>query len=377
MKKHFITCEQTLADICHYFSTCDVIAVDTEFVRTRTYYPKLGLIQVCDGQQLALIDPVAIENLCDFWRLIDNENVTKVIHACSEDIEIFIQQGQCSPKNVIDSQIAMSFLGHGLSIGYAAMVEHYLGISLDKSDSRTDWTKRPLTESQLSYAQADVEYLAKIYPILMKDLSQTPWQAAAFEDSQLLVAKKRLTIDADTVYLNVKMAWKLSGKQLNNLKQLAKWRYEQALSRDLPLSFVAKDNTLIACAQYSPKSVGAMAKLNGADIQDVRYRGKQIIAVLKKAQEIQESDFPPRIKRLDSFPGYKQNFKKIKEYVLQVGADLSLPAENIASKKQINQFLSWYYKQEQQGAVDLLNGWRLNTLGNALLASAKSQFMSL
>lgn len=378
MKEHFISDEQALIDICQYFSTQKVLAVDTEFVRTRTFYPKLGLIQVSDGEQVVLIDPLTIDDLTPFWDLINNPDITKVLHACSEDIEIFIQQGKCNPKGVIDSQIVMSFLGHGLSLGYASMVEHYLGLSLDKSDSRTDWTKRPLSESQMEYAKADVIHLVKLFPRLMADLEKTPWQHAVMEETQLLINKKMQTVDIETLYTQVKMAWKLQPAQLNNLKFLAKWRFEQATSRDLPLSFVAKDATLTACAQYAPISIGAMARLNGVDTLDVRHRGKNILSVLRQAAKITECDYPQRIKRIDTYPGYKQNYKKIKEFVSATSSKLDLPAENLASKKQINQFMSWYYKQNTvEKDVELLSGWRYAIVGEALIASAKQQFANL
>lgn len=378
MKEHFISDEQALIDICQYFSKQKVLAVDTEFVRTRTFYPKLGLIQVSDGEQVVLIDPLTIDDLTPFWELINNPDITKVLHACSEDIEIFIQQGKCNPKGVIDSQIVMSFLGHGLSLGYANMVEHYLGVSLDKSDSRTDWTKRPLSESQMEYAKADVIHLVQLFPRLMADLEKTPWQHAVMEETQLLINKKMQTVDIETLYTQVKMAWKLQPAQLNNLKFLAKWRFEQATSRDLPLSFVAKDATLTACAQYAPISIGAMARLNGVDTLDVRHRGKNILSVLRQAAKVTESDFPQRIKRIDAYPGYKQNYKKIKEFVGAASSRLDLPAENLASKKQINQFMSWYYKQNTtEKDVELLSGWRFAIVGEALIASAKLQFANL
>lgn len=378
MKEHFISDEQALIDICQYFSKQKVLAVDTEFVRTRTFYPKLGLIQVSDGEQVVLIDPLTIDDLTPFWDLINNPDITKVLHACSEDIEIFIQQGKCNPKGVIDSQIVMSFLGHGLSLGYANMVEHYLGLSLDKSDSRTDWTKRPLSESQMEYAKADVIHLVQLFPRLMADLEKTQWQHAVMEETQLLINKKMQTVDIETLYTQVKMAWKLQPAQLNNLKFLAKWRFEQATSRDLPLSFVAKDATLTACAQYAPISIGAMARLNGVDTLDVRHRGKNILSVLRQAAKVTESDFPQRIKRIDAYPGYKQNYKKIKEFVGATSSKLDLPAENLASKKQINQFMSWYYKQNTiEKDVELLSGWRFAIVGEALIASAKLQFANL
>lgn len=162
MTYQYIATNAELADFCLKLENSEFLAVDTEFVRTRTYFPKLGLIQVSNGQHCALIDPIEVNDLAPFWALMSDSKILKVLHACSEDIEVFLQEG-CRPVNVLDSQIMMTFLGHGLSLGYAATVKHYLAIELDKSESRTDWTKRPLTEKQKQYAIADVIHLHEIF----------------------------------------------------------------------------------------------------------------------------------------------------------------------------------------------------------------------
>ena len=153
------------------------------------------MLQVYDGKTLALIDPIAIDDLSPFWQLLTNENIVKVLHACSEDLEVFLTSANCKPVNLLDSQIMMSFLGHGLSIGYAAMVEHFTGIELDKSESRTDWTRRPLSEKQLNYASADVEHLFNIYPKLVTLLEQAGWLNYAQQETQLLIERKFTPVD--------------------------------------------------------------------------------------------------------------------------------------------------------------------------------------
>ncbi|MDO6427295.1 ribonuclease D [Thalassotalea sp. 1_MG-2023] len=378
MVELFITEQQALNELCLRFSTKDVVAIDTEFVRTRTYFPKLGLLQLCDGEVVALIDPLSVEDLSPVWQLLENPKVTKVLHACSEDVEIFVNQGNCSPQNVIDSQIVMSFLGHGLSVGYAAMVKHYLNIELDKSDSRTDWIKRPLTDSQLVYASADVTHLITLYPLLIADIEKTTWLNAAKIESAQLIVKKQQTIDENSLYKNVKTSWRLTSKQLNNLKYLARWRYQQALKRDLPLSFVAKDNTLMGLSQYAPKSMSAMLTIDGVDTLDIRHKGKQMLRVLQEASRVSDEDYPEKIKRLDQCAGYKQLYKKVKNFVSSVAVEHQLPVENLASKKQINQLLSWYYGLSSSTAdIDILQSWRGELFGEDLLQHAKNQFSSL
>lgn len=378
MQLHYIQDLDTLNTLCDIFAQSSVLAVDTEFVRTRTLYPRLGLLQVSNGEHVALIDPVAIDDLSVFWALLADENIVKVLHACSEDLEVFLTAANCRPANLIDSQIVMSFLGHGLSLGYAAMVKHYLNIELDKSESRTDWTKRPLSARQLEYAQADVTHLYQIYPKLIEEIKNAGWLDAAQQETNVMIERKFTPIKSDELYQNVKMAWRLNPMQLNRLKYLTAWRYEQAKQRDLPISFVVKDHTLLAVAQYNPSNVGAMAGLEGVDVLDIRHKGKAMLNVLKKAAQVLESDYPEKIVRLDEYPGYKQTFKKVKSFLTKLALDNELAIENVASKKQINQFLSWHYDINGMGKkkdnVDLLLNWRNTLFGEKLLAFANNGF---
>jgi ribonuclease D len=363
--------------LCERLAKADVLAIDTEFVRTRTLYPKLGLLQVCDGNELALIDPVTIANLTPFWQLITNKDIVKVLHACSEDLEVFLHSGstdtqQCKPVNLIDSQIVMSFLGHGLSMGYAAMVQHYTGVELDKSASRTDWVKRPLTTKQLDYASADVEYLYQIYPQIIKDVKEKGWLKQAIQESQLLIEKKCLPIDEHSLYKNIKMNWRLSAKQLNTLKYLTTWRYLQAKQRDISLGFIVKDNTLLGLAQSLPISVEAMYKLEGVEVRDIKNKGNTLLDVMRQAQSVNESDYPKTITRLDNHPQYKPFYKLIKSFIQKTAEENGLTADNLASKRQINQFLAWHFNlndaKNNQGPVELIYGWRLALFGKELQA---------
>lgn len=377
--KQYIQDYPSLVKLCEILAKSKVLAIDTEFVRTRTLYPRLGLLQVNNGEHLALIDPITIADLTPFWDLLTNADICKVLHACSEDLEVFLTAANCKPVNLIDSQVMMSFLGHGLSMGYAAMVQHFTEVELDKSESRTDWTMRPLTERQLIYAEADVEYLYQIYPQIFSQLEASGWLDAAQLETQRMIDRKFIPIDENQMYLNLKMAWRLNSKQLNLLKHLAIWRYQQAQKRDMPIGFVAKDHTLISLAQFNPISTSAMAKLEGVETLDVKHKGKDMLQVLEQANKTPKQDYPEIISRLDEYPGYKQIFKKVKSFIDNVAQSTSLLPENLASKKQINQFLSWYFKlnndENNLAGVDVLLDWRLALFGEKLKIFAHNGFI--
>lgn len=367
-----------LVAICQQFEQADFLAIDTEFVRTRTLYPKLGLVQISDGHDIALIDPVAIEDLSLVWQLLSNKKLLKVLHACSEDLEVFLHHGKVKPQNLIDSQIMMAFLGHGISIGYAAMVKHFLNIEIDKSESRTDWTKRPLSAKQLTYAAADVEYLYQLFPTLLKQVEDKGWLHAVEQECTNLINRKFTPVDESTLYQSVKFSSKLNPPQLNRLKFLAAWRYQQAKNKDLPLGFIVKDHTLIAVAQHNPKQVSNMVSLEGVETQDIRFRGKAMLHVLEKANQQPVEQYPQQTIRLDLQPGYKQIYKKLKDFLVKICNEADLNIENFASKKQINQYLTWHYQtdvnDEFTQRVDLLNGWRAELLAGRLTKFTENDF---
>tara|TARA_B110000091_G_C13748951_1_gene446773 strand:- start:880 stop:1407 length:528 start_codon:yes stop_codon:yes gene_type:complete len=174
------------------------------------------------------------------------------------------------------------------------------------------------------------------------------------------------------------MGWKLNPQQLNALKHLAAWRYQKAKHRDLPLGFVVKDNTLMAVAKCNPSNVGLMNEIEGAEVLDIRHQGKAMLTVLKKANEVDIADYPEKIGRLDEHPGYKQIFKKVKAFILQEAENSGLSIENLASKKQINQFLTWYFKLNSDHLlsvnIDILQGWRLTLFGEKLQLFATNDF---
>ena len=180
----FITTNTALEDVCKAASEVSQIALDTEFVRIRTYYPHLGLIQMYDGKQISLIDPLTITEWTPFVELLTNPTVLKYLHAGSEDLEVFSHQFGCVPTPMIDTQVVAAFLGYPISCGFATLVEKYEHIALDKSESRTDWLARPLTEKQCQYASGDVFYLL---PLAKKLIAQA--QEAGYMTRLLMSVK--------------------------------------------------------------------------------------------------------------------------------------------------------------------------------------------
>nr|WP_262021697.1 ribonuclease D [Vibrio quintilis] len=368
-----ITGSEELAAVCTQAMAHPVVMLDTEFVRIRTFHAKLGLIQLYDGETLSLIDPTRIQDMSPFVRLLQAPDVLKVLHACGEDLEVFYHEFDCTPAPMLDTQIMAAFLGYGLSTGFAALVNDVVGIELDKSESRTDWMARPLSPRQLEYAAADVFYLMPVYQHLSERLESTAWREAADEESMLQSQKRIVAPDVEKAYLNVKGAWQLKPRQLATLKLIASWRLEEAMKRDLALNFVVKEAELLTIARLGLNATKRMLA-EGIHPKFVKRSGNHICQLVRKAQELEADQYPATIVPVSDYPGYKQLFKVLKTKVNEVAEAQNLATEFVASRKQLNDLISWIWKHQEAGnkTPDLMQGWRKPLLGETLYQMIKS-----
>nr|WP_168710932.1 ribonuclease D [Ningiella ruwaisensis] len=367
----YITDSQSLRKLCESLSAVSAFAMDTEFVRTRTLYPDLGLIQVFDGHHLALIDPVLIDDLTPFCDLLNNQNITKVLHSCSEDIDALHRNLGTVPQPLFDTQFAASLLGKGASIGYANLVSEMFDISLDKGESRTDWIARPLSDSQLSYAAADVTYLLAAYQVLNEQIQTQGLHECVIQESQQLIHKKTTLFPAEYAYLLYSNNWKLRGKHLLAFKLLAKWRMELAREQNVAINFIIKESSMIEIAQKLPLNISQLHQLHALFGKQIRLYGNTIIAIVEKANAADESEYPPRVKRLMEFSSYKKAMSDLKAIVDTSARQHNIPEAVLASKKQLTQVLKWCWFSLDECALqgikpDLLSAWRRPLVIDAL-----------
>ena len=367
MQYQLITTFEQLDKVCKAAQRQEAVALDTEFVRTRTLTPHLGLIQLYDGHQLVLIDPLAIDNMQPFISLMENTAVVKVLHSCSEDMEAFLTAFGTVPTPVFDTQLAGSMLDMGPSLGYAKLVELLCDISLDKGESRTDWLARPLREAQLSYAANDVLYLLPCYQQLASKIQEAGKVHWIYQEIDLLVEKKRAQMPEDFAYLSIKNNWRLNSEQLTVLQALAAWRLNTARKKDLALNFVFKEGHLFEAAQRLIDNKSALSRINGVNHQSVRRYGDIIIALIEEARakyaQTPEKLRLPVVLRLIDVAKYKKTLAELKEVSEQIAKDNGVNADVIASKKQLNQLLKWYWFSVDETRVqglkpDVLSTWR-------------------
>jgi ribonuclease D len=372
MQYNFITSNQELADFCQQASQVEAIAVDTEFVRTRTLYPQLGLIQIYDGKQLVLVDPLAIDDFSSLTALLTNPNVVKVLHSCSEDLETFWHAFKVMPSPIFDSQFAASIVGMGPALGYAKLVEIMLEVTVDKGESRTDWLARPLRIEQCDYAAKDVLYLFQLYPELKARVVEQNKLSWVYSEIAHLSVKKQTAIPLDSVYLMIKNNWKLSSKAVLILKKLAAWRTYTARQRDMALNFVVREENLLSIATLQPTSKNELRSIPGVNPHEVRIHGDALLSIVADCQKVSEDAYPPKVKRLNDIENYKNTAASVKKLCLEIAEKHAIPPELVGSKKQINQLLKWcWFNQDETRDMglqpDLLSSWRRALFVNELV----------
>lgn len=359
---HFtvITDNTSLLEICNLAQQQSAVALDTEFMRVSTYFPKLGLIQLYDSERVSLIDPLAITDFSPFVALLSNPKVLKILHSCSEDLLVFLQKFDQLPRPMIDTQIMARFLGLGTSAGLAKLAQQYLNIEIDKGATRTNWIKRPLSDIQIQYAAGDVWYLLPLYHILEKELTKTPWEQAVRDDCELALSKthKLQERDSEKAYLDIPNAWKLNPLELSRLRILAQWRQNVAIERDLALSYIVKSDNLWKVAKNNPRNTSEMLEM-GLTENEVRVRGKKILQLLAQARRVSSNDYPKPIERISEDPRYKKTIRLLQEKVNSLTPE-GLSPEIIASKRTLEELIKWVWKYDcsQDKRPELLIGWR-------------------
>ena len=340
----------------------DAIAVDTEFVRTDTFYPLLGLIQLSDGEQVWLVDPVALENLAPVRQLLLDPETVKVFHSCSEDLEVLRHWLDAVPAPLFDTQVAAAFLDYGFSRGYSALVEAVLDIQLDKHETRSDWLRRPLSESQLRYAAEDVFYLMHVYRHLQEGLRESERSSYMGEEMADLVAQAATEEDLESYYQRVKGAWKLDMAELAALRTLTTWREEEARLRDRPRNRIVSDKALLEMLKFKPQQVNGLYSVEGFNKGLIRRYGEQLMELYQQAHS--EEGLQPIPEPLDK--PEKALMSRCRQVLEERAEELGIAQELLAKKKDLEPLVRTARAGATRLPARLAAGWRYAVCGEAL-----------
>ncbi|WP_394269388.1 ribonuclease D [Qipengyuania sp.] len=364
-----ITDTPTLADLCERLAQHDFVCVDTEFMRENTYFPELCLIQIGNEDEAAAIDPLAEGlDLKPLWDLLcDNEDVLKVFHAGGQDVEIVYNFTGRTPHPIFDTQIAMMAISQSEQIGYANLVESWLGLTIDKGARFTDWSRRPLTERQIEYAIGDVTHLAKIFPRILKKLIKTGRGAWLDAEMEKLADPANYANDADLAWQRIRSPGR-NPAVLGRLKALAAWREDEARRKNIPRGRIMRDETLADIASHPPKKQPDLAKVRGlSNAWHDNDIGKRLMKVLDEAEPLPKDEMPDKPKR--GAPLGKEGalvgdllklLLKIRARDIDVAARLLTRTEEMealaAGVRNLPILEGWRYEVFGKDALDLVEG---------------------
>lgn len=333
----------------------DRIAVDTEFMREKTYYAQLCLIQIATPTEIYCADPLTGTDLSRFWPALLNCNW--VLHSGRQDIEVFYQAARQMPASIFDTQIAAGLLGYAPQMGYATLVKELFSKELAKSHTRADWTRRPLPTEMLEYAAEDVEFLLEACDILSERLTKLGRLAWADEDSARLLDPNLYDDSPSAAIGRLKGARKLSGRTRSAAAALAAWREQCAIRSNRPRQWILKDAVVLQLAVSNPDSQASLASVTGMPAATAQRSATELLAVLASATDSDHSYVPPARPTEQQ----KMRLKTMQAEVAKIATDLGITAELIAPKKELSAIMLG----ERDSRV--FTGWRRDVVGRRLL----------
>lgn len=369
----YLTTEEDLIALCERLKSSPILALDTEFVREKTYYHKLGLIQVSDGTTSAAIDPIQISDLEPFLNLVRNPNTIKVFHAARQDLEILNRLCRAMILPIFDTQIAASVVGWGSQISFAKIVNKVLGKKINKSETYTDWCRRPLSESQIEYALDDVRLLFPVYEKLkkvLKKLNRDEWLAGEFKSLENPDNFK--TPEPEKLYMRIKNIRSLAPQNLAVICELATWREQEAQTRDCLARSIVRDEPLLELARKVPTDVEGLSHIRGLHRNEVSRSKHKILAAIRKGLNLPKDKIPqlPALEVYNAPPGVEEMIAAF----VQIRADeLQIEPSVLAGRKSINDFVKCFDRNLKMESQTLLCGWRKEAIGDLLHSILKGQ----
>ena len=360
---HLIADTAELAAACERLATHPFVTVDTEFLRETTYYPKLCLIQLASPDEAVLVDPLAPGiDLAPFFALMSNEAVVKVFHAARQDLEIVWLLGRVLPVPLFDTQVAAMVCGYGDSVGYEQLANDLAKARIDKSSRFTDWSRRPLNEAQLVYAEADVTHLRDIYLALKADLDASGREAWVAEEMAVLTSPSTYEVKPENAWMRLKGRIR-KPRELPLLMEIAAWREREAQTRDVPRQRVLKDDALIDIVQRGPQTVEALAELRSVPNGFERSRnGTEVLAAISRAAAIDPKTLP-RLERERGRPTNGAVLDLLKVLLKAVADAERVAPKIIATSDDLDAIAS-----DDLSDVAALKGWRREVFGEKALA---------
>ena len=358
----YIDTPTALSDFCEAIAGAPRIAIDTEFLREKTYHARLCLIQVATPEQIACIDPLAIDDLTPLLDRIYDESSLKILHAARQDIEILHHLHGRPPAPIFDTQIAASVLGHGEQTGYGNLVREVLDIELEKGHARTDWSRRPLSPEQITYAADDVRYLFALHHRLDAELGRLGRRDWLEPDFTALSDPQRYQVDSGELWRKVSGLRQLrSGDQLAVLRELVIWREAEAQRSDRPRKWVLDDETLLDLARRQPTSEQALGTIRGLEPRQLQRIGSDLLSAIEQGRAVPEAEQPQVEPRHTPVADEEAISDALMALLRQRAAAAGISPSMLATRRHLERMAAG------ERDLALLSGWRRKVAGEALL----------
>jgi len=363
----YIDSADKLDELCASLAPATWIALDTEFLRERTYYPKFCLLQIATEDLVACVDPLALDGLGPLLDILFNPAVTKVFHSGRQDMEIFYLLSGRLPAPVFDTQLAAPLLGLGEQISYAGLVSELLGVSLSKSHSRTDWSRRPLSPEQIRYAADDVIYLERAYRVMLPRLEQLGRVGWLNQDFAELTDPALYEIPPELAWQRIGGVYQLKPKPLSIVQTLAEWRERTARAQDMPRGWILKDEVLFDLARQQPANAEQLKLVRGLDERVVKRHGATVIRLIQEAAARPPQPVEPRGRSLKKTVEQEAVLDLLMAVVRLRAAQNTLNPASLAGRKDLEQLL------DGDPQARLSHGWRKTMVGDELAAVLRGE----
>jgi len=360
-----------LAQLCARWRTLPMVALDTEFQRVDTFYPIPGLIQLADDHRCYLIDPLAIDDFTPLAALFRDESVLKVLHACSEDLELFQHSLGALPQPLFDTQVAGAYIGWGFTMGLQRMLEHALGVQMGKAETTSDWLQRPLTQEQELYAALDVAYLPAVcrqQKLQLQQRGMTAW----FDEEMPALLGNAVDRDPDgwEYYLRFSQMAALPPHKMAALRDLTAWREQTCRQRDVPRNRVLRNQQLLEIINRWPRNLEELARVPELKRRVVREDGQAILDALQRAvMEQAQRPVTPIDKPLHVI--WNKRLKKLKAIARERAEALGIAPEVLLRKRDLEALIRSRDENGEYHLPDGLLGWRREVVGERLLAQLR------
>ncbi len=374
MSPELIESSAQMDELIAQLSNEKLIAVDTEFFRETTYYPRLALVQVATDSIVACIDPLVFDAKPALQKILLDQNITKIFHSCSQDLEVLFYYLGDTPKSIYDTQIANALLTEHHQVGYASLVENELGVQLDKSQTRTNWLQRPLTKKQIQYAGDDVFYLFQLQHKLDEKLHLKGRKTWFDEEcSNLLNDENSFQVDIDKLWRRVKGATKLNRNKLAIVQSIAVWREQLAQQKNKTRRKVLADDIIIQLALNTPESTNTLNQIIGRNYIINDKEQQQLFKTIETAQQFPADQCPDnRFNTLDN--QQKLLLKNLQQLVNKKAEELSISSAILCSRKDLEKLILLHDKQDELSTAELniCKDWRYRCIGHHLIETVKN-----